>query len=567
MKSFTLSLILPLLVSAVEDVLPHIRSEAFDNGELGAYPNRTYITEPTSISPQLNILKSDSRCDDGLYTMISLRGDKVELKGQSPMIHDSQGNLVWMNATYGETFGLSVQSYKGQEYLTFWQGDDSVGGHGEGYYFLLDSSYREAYKLSAGNGRPGDLHEFHISKDGTALLTQYLFEEATFGGVGPRSRKGFIWDSVIQEVDIETKKVLFEWHAAEHFNIDESEFPSGGTGRNSKSGYDFFHINSIDKDYLGNYLISSRYYQSLTYINGSTGDILWTLGGKHNSFKDLSGGQATKFGWQHDARWTADHSGVTLFDNGARYGLKPSVESSRGVHIALDLQAMTAEVKNSYVNPRKIISGSQGSMQLLPSGNVLLGFGYNAAWTEFTPEGEPLCDVHIGSQKTFNTGAVQTYKVLKHSWTGRPTTKPAVKSLDGAIYMSWNGATEIANWVLQSSSDGGLEVKSLVDVEMMPKTGFETKANIDCHRWHYVRAIAIDAKGQTLGVSEMVETSCEHETMQQQAEFQLQMDRQQRIRYILQLTIFISCGTVVCGLWRWRIRRRTYSAIQQKLWA
>ena len=69
--------------------------------------------------------------------MISLRGDKVELQGQSPMIFDGKGNLIWMNATYGETFGLGVQKYKGQDYLTFWQGDDSVGGHGQGYYFMV----------------------------------------------------------------------------------------------------------------------------------------------------------------------------------------------------------------------------------------------------------------------------------------------------------------------------------------------------------------------------------------------------------------------------------------------
>lgn len=137
MRTSTALLLFPALATAVQQVLPNLRSEAFDSGELGAYPNRTYVTEPTSISPQLNTLQSDSICDDGLYTMISLRGDKVALKGQSPMIHDSQGNLVWMNATYGETFGLSVQTYKGQEYLTFWQGDDSVGGHGEGYYFLV----------------------------------------------------------------------------------------------------------------------------------------------------------------------------------------------------------------------------------------------------------------------------------------------------------------------------------------------------------------------------------------------------------------------------------------------
>lgn len=137
MKS-SLLLLPPLLRSLVAtEKFPYVESAAFDDGSLGAYPNQTYITAPDAISPRLNILQSSPRCDDGLYTMISLRGDRVELKGQSPMIFDSQGQLVWMNATYGETFGLGVQRYKGQDYLTFWQGDDSVGGHGEGFYFMV----------------------------------------------------------------------------------------------------------------------------------------------------------------------------------------------------------------------------------------------------------------------------------------------------------------------------------------------------------------------------------------------------------------------------------------------
>jgi hypothetical protein len=139
MKSsiFLLPSILRLALAA--ESFPYFNSAAFDDGALGAYPNQTYITAPEVISPRLNILQSSSRCDDGLYTMISLRGDRVELKGQSPMIFDGKGNLVWMNATYGETFGLGVQTYKGKDYLTFWQGDDSVGGHGEGYYFMVRS--------------------------------------------------------------------------------------------------------------------------------------------------------------------------------------------------------------------------------------------------------------------------------------------------------------------------------------------------------------------------------------------------------------------------------------------
>lgn len=132
---------LALLRLCAAEIYPLFQSFDFDNGTFGPYPNRTYVTQPTFTSPQLNIQLTDSRCDDGLYTMISLRGDRVKAKAQSPMIFDAKGHLVWMDNTYGETFGLGVQRYKGVDYLTFWQGDDSVGGHGEGYYFLVSTGW------------------------------------------------------------------------------------------------------------------------------------------------------------------------------------------------------------------------------------------------------------------------------------------------------------------------------------------------------------------------------------------------------------------------------------------
>lgn len=398
-------------------------------------------------------------------------------------------------------------------------------------------------------------------------------EETQFGS-GRRSRKGYIWDSVIQEVNIKTNEVLFEWHASEHFDINESDFPPGNTGRNVKSGYDFFHINSIDKDYLGNYLISSRYYQSLTYISGPSGEILWTLGGKHNSFTDLSSGLATKFGWQHDARWIADHTGITLFDNGARYGLKPHVDHSRGIHIALDLEVMTAQVVAEFVNPRKIISTSQGSVQVLENGNVLVGYGYNAAWTEFTSEGDVLCDVHVGSQKTFGTGAVQTYHVHKKPWTGLPKTKPLIlfntASGGGEVYMSWNGATEIANWVLQASANKDMNAhpKSILDISMTPKSGFETKAKVDCKKWPFVRAVAVDSKGLKLGMSEVVETFCEEEEEEVLSALGSLMANG-NVRMGLEL-IGITMGAVgMAWVWRWRLARRRgrgYEVVGRKMY-
>ncbi|KAH7371870.1 ASST-domain-containing protein [Cadophora sp. MPI-SDFR-AT-0126] len=553
-------LLVALFLSAVtagSEIL--FKSTAFDQGKYGAYPHRSYITEPSLVSPRHNVQQSDSSCDDGLYIMTSLRGDKLESEWKSPMIHDTQGNLVWMDPSYGEIFNLAVQRYKDNDYLTFWKGDDSLG-HGEGTYIMLDSSYKQVYNFTAGNHRLGDFHEFTITEHGTALLTQYRYEKGDWGvGLAPQ---GYIWDSVFQEINIGTSEVLFEWHAYDHVDINKSDFPSGSTGRNRYSGYDFFHINSIDKDALGNYLISSRYYQCLMYISGKNGSILWELGGSRNAFMDLSDSKATTFGWQHDAHWTNDHSGITLFDNGARYHLKPTVDHSRGVHIELNLQAMTATLKTTFVNPRKILSGSQGSMQTLPSGNVLLGYGYNAAWTEFNAQGEVLCDVHIGSQEFFNTGAVQTYKVLKFPWVGRPSTKPKVGTIDGWVYMSWNGATEVKFWIVKGLDEAGAELQRSEEVQV-ERAGFETGVKIDCQKWKYVKVVAVDADGKVLGESDAATVACEKLGILKAIFVSPTISL---IGFLVNFLTVVLLGAAAYSLWRFVVRRRGYSKLQQ-FWA
>ncbi|PBP27622.1 hypothetical protein BUE80_DR001401 [Diplocarpon rosae] len=559
---FVAALVSPAL--SLNSVYPDIKSAAFDAGYYGPYPNRSYTTVPGLTSPLHNVLQSDQRCHDGLYIITTLRGDNVNLEGQSPMIHDTNGSLVWMNATYGATFGHGVQRFREKNYLTFWKGDDRAHGHGEGMYFMLDEEYKEAYRFTAGNGRLGDLHEFRITEQGTALITQYRYEKGEWGGSGPKSQ-GYIWDSVFQEIDIETSKVLFEWHAYDHVDIDTSDFPSGSEGRDQFSGYDFFHINSVDKDALGNYLVSSRYYQCLLYISGTTNETLWQLGGRQNSFTDLSNGEATKFGWQHDARWTADYSGITLFDNGARYNLKHKVDVSRGLHIALDLKDMTAKIKNSYINPRKIISASQGSMQVLPSSNILIGYGYNAAWTEFTVDGQVLCDVHIGSQKYFNTGAVQTYKVFKQPWVGRPTTKPVARFVGGWLYVSWNGATEVRDWVVQGSNSTRMDAKWVVGEVQAQKMGFETGIRIEFHLWRFVRVRGVDIRGEVLGESDPEPVDCEFKHPITKVKLPM-VDSSLSSTWTGLMFESLACimATIsVYFIWRWGLYKDAYSFYQQ----
>lgn len=116
-------------------------NEAIDNGTYGYYPIRTYATTEDVRSPITNFLQWSPQCEDGLLYFITPRG--WSLSDPGPMILDQHGELVWAkhfdNKFGGQAYDFMVQEYQGQEYLTFWLGDDRVRGHGSGYYYMVRS--------------------------------------------------------------------------------------------------------------------------------------------------------------------------------------------------------------------------------------------------------------------------------------------------------------------------------------------------------------------------------------------------------------------------------------------
>lgn len=316
-----------------------------------------------------------------------------------------------------------------------------------------------------------------------------------------RSKDSYIWESLFQELDIVTGSVLFEWRASQHINfLDMYVNPNKAE---KFDPWDFFHINMVEKDADGNFIVSSRYARCVYYIDGRTGDILWTLGGQTNSFKDLSKGQATTFLGQHDVHWYQGHAYITMFDNRGDWFHKIE-DLSRGKKIKLDLEKMTAEVEQDYVHPAEILSTSQGSMQMLPNGHVLMGYGFNGVFTEFTADGKALCDAYFEPAFRFGSGDVQSYRNLKFNWTGIPLTTPEIALEGQTLYMSWLGSTKIRSWLLQDSDHAdGL----FASVQTIPKNGFETEFNLnDGKRMRtYVRAIAVDEGGTQLSISNPVQ--------------------------------------------------------------
>ncbi|SMQ45646.1 unnamed protein product [Zymoseptoria tritici ST99CH_1A5] len=545
---------------------PPAFDQASDDGFFGYYPTREYITEVDLNTPRTNFVQWSPECNDGAYYFITPRGWGIGNPG--PMLLDQRGDLVWAhhfeNDFGGQAYDFTVQKYQGNDYLTFWLGDDRVRGHGSGFYYMLNASYDIVHRVGAANGLSADLHEFLITPEGTALMTMYEVVEydlSSFPDYHPDEESlgpSYIWDCLFQEISIETGDLLYEWRASDHVNISAT-YRGIGPGGSKDDPFDWFHINSIAKDELGNYLISSRYFHSVLYVEGRTGNIIWSLGGKENDFMDLSGGNATNFAWQHDARFLSTDTFpslysppeekhgmttrlVTLFDNAAEdqhyeYGL----EISRGLLLEItypneksqrpetrpkneprdaDLNTLkvqeingtstsyTVRVIQSYENPQSVRSSSQGSVQILPPSSpgqdprILVGYGLNAVWSEFSANGTVLCDVHYGATTSWERGDIQSYRTYKFPWIGRPNEPPKVEISDDdfEVYVSWNGATQVRTWVLQCSDEASSNERAWEDVVSVKKTDFEETIAIpeDIVDSRYLRVIALDAHDRRL---------------------------------------------------------------------
>ncbi|KAL4773467.1 ASST-domain-containing protein [Aspergillus nidulans var. acristatus] len=492
-----------------------------DSEPTDPWPTELYRTSSVFGTSTYSV-RSSKACKDGLYTFLSPRGEGVAARG--PAILDQEGELVWTTepSTYGAAYNLDVQEYKGNQYLTFWEGDDRVDGHGDGTIHMLDQQYIERYQIRGPSSAFTDWHEFQITRNDTALFTVYDIVSADLRAVrGPE--RGWIWDSSFVEVDIETNKVLFQWRASEHFNFTDVEKPSGSPGWSYGSPWDFFHLHSIDKDAKGNYLISALHTDHLTYLDGRTGEIIWRLGGNHTDFYDLSTGRASTFAWPHDARFHDDGKAITLLDN-----TTPGDKVNRGLIIDVDLSSRSVSLRSEFrafghagVTPESQPQ-SDGSVQALDNGHVLVSYGRNgAAWTEFSKMGVPMCHTQFGSISSFGTGSPASYRVRKHPWVGKPDTTPAFEINGHEAAVSWNGATEVRRWVLEGARvalpihntktdesepddhpSSGKTDYYFSAITMVPKSGFETIIHIPFHtNQPYLRVRALDKEGQIIGTS------------------------------------------------------------------
>ena len=443
-------------------------------------PVRRYASAPDLVTPAVEILRKEKGRTPGYTFVAPKRGSGMD----GPMILNDAGDVVWAHeAPEGEEiFDFRVQSYKGEPVLTWWEGTSTVGvGFGEGV--MLDSSYREVMRIKAGNGYEADLHEMLITPRGTALLIAYGYVHADLRKVkGPQD--GVAIDGIVQEVDLETGHVLFEWHSLDHVGLEESHWPLPEDP--SKEGYDYIHLNSVGIDTDGDLLVNSRHAWAAYKIDRRTGTVRWRLGGKKSDF-ELAGG--APFAYQHDVRRRGDGA-ITLFDNAASQAPQPG-KRSRGLALELDEGGGSAKVADEYVNGN-LLGETQGNMQVLPNGHVFVGWGAAPAFTEFAPDGRILLDGRIAEGN-------DNYRAYRMQWTGRPEDPPAVVVQGREAIASYNGATGVDRWLLLAGEDAG----SLRPAGSSARQGFETRLRIPAGA-RVVAARALGPRGGTLGESEPV---------------------------------------------------------------
>jgi Arylsulfotransferase (ASST) len=439
--------------------------------------------------PVINVTQAAGASPAGQppYIFIAPRGYVSTPVGQSGlMIVDRQGSLVWSGSPIGGTpLNFTVQQYQNRPVLTWSAGYVNAAGITYGTSYIADSSYRVIAKVKAGNGAETDLHEFNLTPQGTALITAHRKVTADLTALGG-PRKGAVYESIAQEIDVATGKVLFEWNSLDQVALSEShEAFVAGT-----SGYDYFHINSVALAPDGDLLISSRNTWTVYKVSRSDGAIQWRLGGKKSDFQVEPG---AGFSWQHDARMP-EAGLLTVFDNASS---PPEEARSRALVLNVETTAMRVTLQRAYTHPAGLLADNQGSVQLLPDGQVFVGWGAQPYFSQFAADGELLLDGQMPV-------ADQSYRAFTFGWNGDPAGDPAVvvrtnPARGSAVYVSWNGATDVATWTVLA----GKTRSGLATVGSQPRTGFETVISVDSEG-PYFAVTAQDAAGRQLGRSAVV---------------------------------------------------------------
>jgi hypothetical protein len=454
-----------------------------------------FVSAPRLHPPQLrsDVRVRHARLAPGLFFLANFRqlASPLAMVGQGgPMIVDRNLQPVWFHPVSGlYTLNFRTQTVDGQPALSWWQGKlTKLGVVTQGEDVVYDQTYSPLYDLKGAQGWIISPHELIVSGH-DAWVTAY---KPVMQGVDTP-----VLDSAVQEYDLTTGALLFSWSALAHVPTTESHQPRPRPGQ----PWDAYHVNSIELvpgGTAGQLLVSLRNTWGVYLIDVASGNIVWTLLGDNGKGSNFTLPRAATFEWQHDVEL---HSGglLSVFDDACCL-IDPPIAPrpsgpSRGLLIRLDQSHFTAAFQHQYEHPAitggPLETAFQGNMQLLSGSNVLVGWGSQPYFSEYSPGGRLLLDAVFPAPDL-------SYRAYAFSgWVGQPlpdALRAVARKRRGraTIYVSWDGATQVTGWrVLAGSSASHLRL-----VATARKTGFETA--IALRRAYSVYQVkAVGASGQT----------------------------------------------------------------------
>jgi hypothetical protein len=247
-----------------------------------------------------------------------------------------------------------------------------------------------------------------------------------------------------------------------------------------------------------------RHTSTIYKVSHVDGSIVWRLGGLQSDFVLPVEAQ---FSRQHNARYieqNTTHTIISLFDNSIGWLDHPTQNHSRGLVVALHNHKKTVVLLQHADHPNNTYSESRGSNQLLLNGNLFLCWADRARISEHSPDGKLLMHAFLKPD-------VDSYRAYKFHWIGHPKQPPNVYSaaflvgqdkVTTMVFVSWNGATEVASWRLCESDAQGNDLKRL---KKAARRGFETNINYEGFA-KYVVVEGLDENDQAIGRSRVVQT-------------------------------------------------------------
>jgi EmrB/QacA subfamily drug resistance transporter len=463
----------------------------------GAY---SFVTAPALHPPKLRREGSTAAAAElasgYIFTTNFYNLNYPPLVGQSgPLILDNNLQPVWFKPVPEKLVAsnLSLQTYEGKPALAWWQGVvTSTGSTESGEDVVVNQHYQTVARIRGKDGWKLTLHAIDISGEDMWVTANKNIAKnlSNYGG----AYNGALIDSAVQEYNLKTGKLLRTWDALEHIPLGDSRatVPTNGFP------WDAYHVNAVDLTDEGTFLVSMRNTWAAYLVNIETGKIKWTLGGRHSSFKF---GPGADFQWQHDvALGAGGHTDltVTMFDDhccqltGGGTSV-PATGPSRGLVLKLDQQTRVATLAHQYTGNDEFESEYMGDTQPLANGNTLVGWGSEPYFTEYGPSGKRLLEARF-------PGNDLSYRTMREQWVGLPLTSPSAvaraKNGKTTVYVSWNGATQVASWKVL----GGEGTQQTTLVASAAKAGFQTAIPVTGSEKSF-KVQALNSAGKVIGTS------------------------------------------------------------------